>query len=1442
LWSTSKKFYICFFLLLVLGGASVAEKYVKPGGSDSDTGTDEAHAWETLTYASTTAVQYETIHVLAGTYSTLETFPISLDSRRMTGYGTGLVTIDASGRSQITVNFGGTATLEGFHRIKNTDRYAVEFNGVNSRVISCTIETTTVDGVCFQSGGDNCSLISCEVSGGAQSTLYFASGATGVLVRDCMLVNTKNDGYVVYPQANSHNFILDGNTIRSSGSLGYGILFNGDLSGYSILNNAFICENPSSTAAGMWLRAWGEVSSNEVRGFGTGILVHASASTGDITIEGNTIVKCGTGVQNDSGSVTVYLNNNIISAAPDLGYTYLNNSKGIVRNAGTVSAESNCVWNNERGYSGLAPGPGDITACPRFVDVANDDYRLYSDSPCLSIDAGRYGSVGSPSSIVEVSTVENETELNQAATLAASTIVVKAGSYSISAPIELGNNRRIVSFGNGQVDIAAGNDANTLNLGVGSTIEGVKISSGYSGKYGVYAYGSDNLISGSTVEAASGSSGIYLDGDRNLVSASSVEVDSGTNAVCINGSNNMIAGCGIRNSTGSTGINASSTAHYTTVESSSVGGANDNSIYFAINALSPQVLNCDLRNTKNGSYVVHPAGSTHNFAVKGSTIRASGHGIYHDGSASGFLISGNTIVSEDYTAGDSGMRLPQCCGLVVSNEVRGFDLGIDFDQPLSSNITVDANTIVKCKTGIERANSDSYTVFVRNCIISSSPEGGAGISGSIGVYDSNASDGYMDVAYSDVYGNATDYSGTITLGSGTISAAALFADTANDDYTLTASSGAISPCIDSGDPASPPDPDGSRRDMGAYPFNWIGVPPIVKVTTAESEVSWEVGSANAITWTATQPVDIVDHIDIDLSADGGSTYAYNIVSGTENDGYYEWEIAQDAPRTTQAKIRIHAIGSLGTAESDSVFTIFSTDFDPPTLEVTAPTTGETLGGGGTYNITWSITDESGVKAGSLNLYYSRDGGANYPVTIVSATTESDNSYPWIVAYETTSEARIKIEASDNSDNLATAESGVFSVDASAPGVSGIVLSDRSSGDPNYTDSRTISVEAQNVEGNPAEMILSLNIDFIGASWRAYQNPTTFEVGIGDGQKTVYYKLRDAALNPSGTVWGSIVLDTVPPLVIVNRPATDECFAVGSVCTIEWEATDATSGIPDDGIDIYYSTAGGADGYPYVVTVESANVGSYIWSLPEISSECCCLRLVARDRTGNVNDGSGPIFGIESAIRAESVPPSVVISVNGVAIKSGDFVPPQPTVKVVASDNLEINSDGVRTFVDGNQISVSGARASSIASVEVEYVISLVPGTHSVRVEATDAAGNTTTKEAADLKVAAAAEEVKLTYVIAHPSTFKPKGGEVAAFSYVLNKDADIRIYLFSSAGSIDWNRRFPAGTMGGQAGYNMVEFSGISDISGAPLANGIYVFKILAGNRLAGKGYIVVYD
>jgi hypothetical protein len=67
----------------------------------------------------------------------------------------------------------------------------------------------------------------------------------------------------------------------------------------------------------------------------------------------------------------------------------------------------------------------------------------------------------------------------------------------------------------------------------------------------------------------------------------------------------------------------------------------------------------------------------------------------------------------------------------------------------------------------------------------------------------------IQIAYSDLSMSWT--------GEGNITEDPLFADPAGFDFLL----GTGSPCIDAGDPASPQDPDGTRADMGAFPFQHL---------------------------------------------------------------------------------------------------------------------------------------------------------------------------------------------------------------------------------------------------------------------------------------------------------------------------------------------------------------------------------------------------------------------------------------------------------------------------------------------------------------------------------------------------------------------------------------------------------------------------------------------
>jgi hypothetical protein len=136
---------------------------------------------------------------------------------------------------------------------------------------------------------------------------------------------------------------------------------------------------------------------------------------------------------------------------------------------------------------------------------------------------------------------------------------------------------------------------------------------------------------------------------------------------------------------------------------------------------------------------------------------------------------------------------------------------------------------------------------------------------------------------------------------------------------------------------------------------------------------------------------------------------------------------------------------------------------------------------------------------------------------------------------------------------------------------------------------------------------------------------------------------------------------------------------------------------------------------------------------------------------------------------------------------------------------------------------------------------LAAGEHAVTVEARDTAGNITTKEVVELTVSVGPAGL-VGPPISSPMPFSASGDDTCTIAYQLNKDIDIAFYMHGPTGEIVWTRRYSAGENGGRAGYNALIFDGVSDITGAPLANGIYVYKIVAEGRVIGKGYMVIFD
>lgn len=90
-----------------------------------------------------------------------------------------------------------------------------------------------------------------------------------------------------------------------------------------------------------------------------------------------------------------------------------------------------------------------------------------------------------------------------------------------------------------------------------------------------------------------------------------------------------------------------------------------------------------------------------------------------------------------------------------------------------------------------------------------------------------------------------------------------------------------------------------------------------------------------------------------------------------------------------------------------------------------------------------------------------------------------------------------------------------------------------------------------------------------------------------------------------------------------------------------------------------------------------------------------------------------------------------------------------------------------------------------------------------------------------------------------PSPFNPRTGGNLYFSYQLNTNADIRIYVYNLNGDLIWSNSFASGATGGTAGNNAVAWDGL-DSFGRVVEGGIYVYRVVSGGRILSRGKLAV--
>ncbi len=246
-----------------------------------------------------------------------------------------------------------------------------------------------------------------------------------------------------------------------------------------------------------------------------------------------------------------------------------------------------------------------------------------------------------------------------------------------------------------------------------------------------------------------------------------------------------------------------------------------------------------------GIYCYHSSSIIRDNRITSNKIFCNGAPGYGEGSGiciyyGALIIENNVIKNNEITASDleclasgAGLDVLNSSSQIKNNLIQGNSILHQFEMSSSgggmgccnyqdSSMIIVNNTIVY--NNAKRGGAiliNGYVIFKNNICSNNSDDG---------IYWSGLG-GIPQIVYNNVWGNGQDFIdcppgiGDTTWGNninGTpcdscynIIEAPLFVDQYAGDFHLTVSS----PCIDAGDPSSPPDPDGTIADMGAYYYH-----------------------------------------------------------------------------------------------------------------------------------------------------------------------------------------------------------------------------------------------------------------------------------------------------------------------------------------------------------------------------------------------------------------------------------------------------------------------------------------------------------------------------------------------------------------------------------------------------------------------------------------------
>jgi len=349
---------------------------------------------------------------------------------------------------------------------------------------------------------------------------------------------------------------------------------------------------------------------------------------------------------------------------------------------------------------------------------------------------------------------------------------------------------------------------------------------------------------------------------------------------------------------------------------------------------------------------------------------------------------------------------------------------------------------------------------------------------------------------------------------------------------------------------------------------------------------------------------------------------------------------------------------------------------PPVVTLTAPNGGESWEAGSTHTISWSATDpDTPPENLTIDLEYSTDGGSTWAA--IAADRPNAGAYWWTVPGTPTTQARVRVTASDGALQAQDVSDADFTI--VAPAGNNLLAVGTGSAAPGGEGAVAVSLENEDVvKALQADVRFDPSVvEFVSGEAAGRASAFTFSASVA-GTDTVRFVLYTAgaevlaagtgpvasltfraigaagaqtALTPGGAILsdpqgqalslttqaGSFTVTAgpaQPPVVTVTAPNGGEDWAAGSTQTIAWTATDPDTPSGNLTIALDYSTNGGA-AWTSIATGRP-NSGSYAWSVPELATTQGRVRVTASDGTGQGQDVSDANFTISQGLPADAV--------------------------------------------------------------------------------------------------------------------------------------------------------------------------------------------------------------